>query len=426
MQYYIDLQRNKRSKDGSILSKVQNFQVQLKIHEEGNYNILKKSPLISACDREVTYYDRHSRTEKKAIMFGSNNYLGTVLNEKAIKEAHIATEKYGIGSGGVPLLSGTNILQNKLERTIAQTKGFDDSIIFSSGFAANLGVLVGLLNTDNIIIHDKLNHASLIDGSIMSGAKIVRYKHQNLKDLEKLLIEYSSKFPNGILVVTDGVFSMDGDIANLPRILELVNKYNALLLIDDAHATGVIGEKGRGTLSHHNIKQRQNIIVSGTLSKAIGTVGGFITAQQDIIDYLRIYSRSNMYSTSLPPSVLSSSNWVFEHILDTDIVYKLNEKAYYLRNRLKESGFNILNSETTIIPVIVKNQYVLTQLSKELLNKGIIANYIFPPVVPPNLTRIRISVMATHTKEDLDYLVYVLNELDKEYHFKYEKENTGK
>jgi len=168
MQYYIDLQNNKKSGDGSILSKIAEFQNQLKIHERGNFNILKKSPLTSACNREVTYYDRHSRKEKRTIMFGSNNYLGIVVNEDAIKVANEATQQYGIGSGGAPLLSGTTLLQNKLEAAIARIKGFDDAIVFSSGFAANLGVLVGLLNPENIIIHDKLNHASLIDGSIMS------------------------------------------------------------------------------------------------------------------------------------------------------------------------------------------------------------------------------------------------------------------
>lgn len=412
MVYKIDIQSNRKSQDGTILGKISDFHEQLIVHEREKVNILKKSPLTSVSDTEVTYYDRFEKKEKTALMFASNNYLGAITNQICIDTAIEATKKYGIGSGGVPLLSGTNILQNQLEQAIAQTKGFDDAIVFSSGFAANLGALAGLLSPDNLIIHDKLNHASLMDGTIMCGAKMLRYKHNDLADLEKLLRENSPLYPGGILVVTDGVFSMDGDIANLPGIIELVNKYNVLLLIDDAHATGVIGEKGRGSLSYYGIAQRDNIILTGTLSKAVGIVGGFITAKQEVIDYLRIFSRSNMYSTALPPSVLASAKAVFEFMQTTDIVERLNQNASYLRTRLKQEGYNTLDSQTAIIPIVVKDQYLLTQISKILLDRGIMANYIFPPVVPPNLTRIRISVMATHTNEDMEYLISSLNEIN--------------
>lgn len=215
MVYKIDIQTNRKSFDGTILGKINNFHEQLIIHERENINILKKSPLTSASDSKVTYLDRFQKKEKVALMFGSNNYLGAVTNETCITAAIEATQKYGIGAGGVPLLSGTNVLQNQLEQTVARTKGFDDAIVFSSGFTANLGALVGLLSPDNLIIHDKLNHASLMDGSIMCGAKMLRYKHNDLADLEKLLRENSPLYPGGILVVTDGVFSMDGDIVNL-------------------------------------------------------------------------------------------------------------------------------------------------------------------------------------------------------------------
>jgi 7-keto-8-aminopelargonate synthetase and related enzymes len=418
MVYKIDIQSNKKSPDGSILGKIEDFQKQLFIHEREKINILKKSPLTSASESKVSYFDRFDKKEKTALMFGSNNYLGAVTNGVCINAAIEACKKFGIGSGGVPLLSGTTILQNQLEKTIARIKGFDDTIVFSSGFAANIGVLVGLLGSENLVIHDKLNHASLIDGSIMCGAKMLRFKHNNLDDLEKLLLENSPLYPGGILVATDGVYSMNGDIANLPSIIELTNKYHTLLLIDDAHATGVIGEKGKGSLSYHGISQRNNIIVTGTLSKAIGTVGGFITASQDIINYLRIFARSNMYSTALPPSVLASANSVLEFMQNSNIVELLNENALYLRTRLRQEGYNILNTQTAIVPIVIKDQYLLTKISKVLFDKGIMANYIFPPVVPPNLTRIRISVMASHTKEDLEFLINALNEIDEEFHIK--------
>jgi glycine C-acetyltransferase len=186
------------------------------------------------------------------------------------------------------------------------------------------------------------------------------------------------------------------------------DKYNAVLLIDDAHSTGVIGDKGRGSLSHYNISQRDNIVVTGTLSKAIGTVGGFITASQKIIDYLRIFARSNMYSTALPPSVCASSTEVINYMKTSDVVYKLKKNSEYMRNQLSSLGYNILNSETAIIPIIIKDEYKLTQISKYFLDKRIVTNYIYPPVVSPNKSRIRVSMMATHTKEDMDYFITIL------------------
>jgi glycine C-acetyltransferase len=349
------------------------------------------------------------------FMFGSNNYLGATALAKAKQKSIEVTQKFGIGSGGVPLLSGTTIYQNRLENLIAKMKGMDDAILFSSGFTANVGVLVGLMRPNNLIIHDKLNHASLVDGTIMSGAKMLRYRHSDIQSLEKLLKENHVKYPNGILVITDGGFSMDGDIANLPAIIKVVQKYDALLLIDDAHATGVIGKKGAGTLSYYNITNKDNIIVTGTLSKAIGSVGGFITGEQKIIDYLRIFARSNMYSTALPPGVCASAIEVINYINKSNVVDALKEKSEYLRNSLSSVGFNILNTKTAIIPIIVGDEIKLTQMSKDFYEKDIFMNYIFPPVVSSKLSRIRISVMATHTKDDLDYLINSIIEIGKQY-----------
>lgn len=413
--YKIDLHLNKKSKDGSIMQKVRDYKLQLKEHEANKLNILKKSPLCSACGREVRIHDRYSGKEFQALMFGSNNYLGATTNDIAIDKAINVTQTYGIGAGGVPLLTGTNKFQNELESTIAQIKGFDDAILFSSGFTANIGAIIGLIRPNNLIIHDKLNHASLIDGSLMSGAKMMRYNHNDPTSLEKILAENHSNYQGGILVITDGVFSMDGDIAKLPEIIDIVNKYDSILLIDDAHATGVIGDKGRGSLSHYNITDRKNIILTGTLSKAIGTVGGFIAADQDIIDYLRIFARSNMYSTALPPSVCASSTEIFKMMASTDVVDRLNRNANYMREKLKEKGYDTLNSETAIIPIMVRDEVLLTEISKEFLKRGIIVNYIFPPVVSPGKSRIRVSMMATHTKDDMDYFLTILDEIDSKY-----------
>lgn len=418
--YKIDLRKNKKSTNGSIMEKVNDFQATVFAeHERLGLNLLKKSPMTSCCDREVSMLERHTNREISFLMFGSNSYIGATIASNAIEKAIEVTKEYGIGSGGVPLLSGTTIFQNVLEREIAITKGFDDAIIFSSGFTANVGTLLGLIQPNNLIIHDKLNHASLIDGTIMSGAKMARYKHNDPKDLERILKENIDSYPKGgILVVTDGVFSMDGDIANIPEILKVTRKYGALLLIDDAHSTGQIGENGAGTLSHYKIKDNSDIIVTGTLSKAIGAVGGFVTASKEIIDYLRIFARSNMYSTSLPPSVCASAVEVFKYMKSSNCVTKLQENSKYVRNILQKKGYNIKNTKTGIIPIIVGDEHKLTMMSKDFLDRGIIINYIFPPVVSPKSSRLRISIMSSHTKDDLDKLINAIDDVFATYSLK--------
>lgn len=370
---------------------------------------------MSACDRTSIIHNRHTNQDVKTIMFGSNSYLGATVFPSAIEKAIEVTRMFGIGSGGVPLLTGTSIYQNMLEKVIAEKTGFDDAIIFSSGYTANLGVISGLIRPNNLVVHDKLNHASLLDATILSGAKMARFKHGNVDDLDRILKANSEQYPQGILVVTDGVFSMDGDIAKLPEILAVVKKYDAILLIDEAHSTGVIGEKGAGTLSHYGITERDKIIVTGTLSKAIGTIGGYITASQNIIDYLRIYARSNMFSTSLPPSVCAGALAVFKEIDQSNIVDKLNENTLYLQQALRVAGFNILNTETPIIPLVVGDATILTYMVKDAFDQGYSVNAIFPPAVPANLTRFRISVMASHTKKDMDGLVELMKDLFNKY-----------
>ena len=415
MQYTVNLTGNRTSHDGSIMGKVLDFQKEMSLHELNQLNVYKKNPQLTACDREVEVFNRHTKQTVRALMFGSNSYLGATTFPEAIQKSIEVTKEFGIGSGGVPLLTGTSLYQEKLEKLIAQISGTEDSILFSSGYTANLGVISGLIRANNLIVHDKLDHASLLDGTIMSGAQMKRFKHGDIDDLEKILKENSCKYPQGILVVTDGVFSMDGDIAHIPEILNLVRKYNSILLIDEAHATGVIGEKGAGTLSHYGIKERKDIIITGTLSKAIGSVGGYITGSQEVIDYLRIYARSNMFSTSLPPSVCASAIEVLKVMQNTNIVEKLNLNALYLREKLKEEGFNILNTETPIIPLVGGDQTILTNMAKDAFDEGYIINPIFPPAVPANLTRFRISVMASHTLKDMDSLVKLLVKLFKKY-----------
>lgn len=415
MSYTPSLTCNKNSNDGSIMSKIMDFKQQMQSHEEANLNVYKKHPIVTACDREVVVYNRFSKQNEMKILFGSNSYLGASNLERAKKKASEVLLNNGIGSGSVPLLTGTTIYQNKLECLISDFTNFQDTILFSSGYTANLGAISGLMRPNNLILHDKLNHASLIDGTILSGANMLRYRHNDMADLRRLLESNYAKYPNGIIVATDGVFSMDGDIAKIPDILELTKKYNAILLIDEAHAIGVIGKNGAGTLSHYGIEERDNIIQTGTLSKALGTVGGYISASQDVINYLRIYSRSNMFSTSLPPSVCASAIEVLKEIQDTNIVTQLQTNAEYMRTSLRNKGFNILQSETPIIPLIVGNPELLTILVNDAFKAGFLVNAIYPPAVPPKLTRFRISVMATHTKGDMDSFMDILIRLFLKY-----------
>lgn len=414
-KFKIDYSICKNSPDGSIMAKVTNFQKQLQIHEDESLNIYIKSPMLSGCDREVEVVDRQTGKIKKMLMFGSNSYLNATGMPSVVERALEVTSTCGVGTGGVPLLSGTSVFQNELEKELAKLIGFDDTILFSSGFTANIGVLVGLVRPNNLLVFDRLNHASLIDGALMCGAKMIRYKHNDPVALEKILKENADQYPNGMMVVTDGVFSMDGNVANLRALIEVAKKYNALLLIDDAHATGVIGEHGAGSLSYLGIEERDNIIVTGTLSKALGSIGGFITAKQEIIDYLRVYARSNMYSTSLPQNVCVSALEVLKEVRNTDILKTLKEKSDYVRNGLRKLGFNTLKSETPIIPVIIGDEYLLTKIAKELYDRNIFANAIFPPVVPPKMCRIRIGVMSAHTQEDCDTLINVFQEIGKKY-----------
>lgn len=415
LNFKIDLQLCKNSLDGKIISKVKDFQQQIKIHDEHGLIVYSKPPFLTGCDREVIVKDHLTGENKKMLMFGSNSYIDATRNKACVEKSLEVIKEFGIGSGGVPLLSGTTIYQTELEKELSNLAGFEDTMLFSSGFTANMGAILGLVRPNNLLIFDKLNHASLIDGAMMSGAPMLRYLHSDMKALEKLLSENYEKHKDGMMIVTDGVFSMDGDLANLPEIVRLAKKYDAFVLIDEAHATGVVGDKGAGTLSHYGITERDNIILTGTLSKAIGAVGGYVSASKEIIDYLRVYARSNLYSTSLPPNVCASATEVIKYFRESDVIDRLMANSDYLKDKLKKMGYNTLESVTPIVPLIIGDEYVLTAMAKDIYDHNIFVNYIFPPVVPRRSARIRAGVMASHTKEDLDYFCEVMEIVGKKY-----------
>ncbi len=364
-------------------------------------------PLLSACKNRVKIYDRYSGREKEMIMMASNNYLGLASHPKIIEAGLQAAQKYGFGSGGVPLFSGTYDLHKELESKIAQLKGCEDAVIFPSGYTANVGCLTALARENDALIHDRLNHASLIDGARFSGAILKVFRHNDPNHLEKVL--KGCQYSHARLIVVDGVFSMDGDIADIPSIKYLADKYGALVMIDEAHATGVIGKTGKGTPEHHNLQGEINI-VAGTLSKALAGVGGFIASTKEVVNYIRFYARSNMFSTSLPPPTVAALIVAID-VLETEPIHnkRLKRNIQYMTTQLRRIGFNIGKTESAIIPIIVGDELKLRKMAKTLHECDIYANPVPYPAVPKKLSRIRLSIMSTHTKEDLDKTLEVLD-----------------
>lgn len=401
------------SVDGSLENKIQGLAKILDFADDKGLNTLRRQ-LVSSSGSRVKVLNRDTNKERDMLMFGSNNYLGLTTHPKVKQAAVEAIVNYGVGSGGVPLLSGTHWWQDQLEKKLAKLKGCQDAMLFSSGYAANIGCITGLMREDDLVINDKLNHASIIDGCRLSQARYVSFKHNSPNSLENIL-KLSARYKARTMVCLDGVYSMDGDIAVLDRICPIAKEYGALVMIDDAHATGVIGEHGAGTKSHYKIQDGVDIVV-GTLSKAIGTVGGFIASTKEIIDYLRIYARSNMFSTALPPSVCAAANAAVS-VMETEpqLIQQLKYNSEYVKSNLIKLGYVLGKSETAIIPVIVKDEERMLLMSQEIDRCGIFVNTITSPVVPIGQARFRVSVMAPHTQDDLDTFLNVMESVGRKY-----------
>ncbi|HLA50466.1 MAG TPA: 8-amino-7-oxononanoate synthase [Thermodesulfovibrionia bacterium] len=374
---------------------------------------LKKKSLL----RKLTYIDssigsRITINGKRYINFSSNDYLGLSKDRRIVKAAAAALRKYGFGSGASRLLSGSYIPHKKLEEKIARFKGTEAALIFNTGYSANTGIIPALVGVQDTIFSDEFNHASIIDGARLSKAEIKIYRHGNMNHLEGLLKKSSKRK----LIITDTIFSMDGDIAPLKDIVFLSKKYSAMLMIDDAHGTGVLGKTGRGGLEHFDIKasasSAQGIIQMGTLSKAFGCFGGFAAGSKDLIDFLINMARSFIYSTSLPPAIAEAC------IKAVDIVNSesdsLRKKLWANREKLyqglKNLEYDTLNSETPIIPILAGDAGSALKIGSYLYKNKIFAPAIRPPTVPEGMCRIRFSVTAAHTDNDIDL---VLERLDK-------------
>jgi glycine C-acetyltransferase len=339
---------------------------------------------------------------KEVINLSSNNYLGLTTHPKLRRAAIDAIRKYGVGSGAVRTITGTMKIHMDLEEQIARFKKSEACVVFQSGFTANAGTVSAILGKDDLIVSDELNHASIIDGCRLSKATIKVFKHKDIADCERVLKE-TENWNGEKLLITDGVFSMDGDIADLPALCDLAEKFNCIMMVDDAHASGVLGNHGRGTVDHHNCHGRVDIQV-GTLSKAVGALGGYVCGSRDLIDFLYHRARPFLFSTSHPPSVAATCQTAFE-VLDSEAGEKLIKKLWsntkFFKRKLKKLGFNTGKSETPITPVMVGDAAKASEFSRELFNEGVLAMAIGYPTVPEGKARLRTIVTATHKRADL-------------------------
>jgi len=365
----------------------------------GTYQPLR---VLESESAPASRFDGHA-----VINLASNNYLGLTTHPKLRETALEATRKYGVGSGAVRTISGTMSVHMQLEERIAQFKNVEASVVFQSGFAANSGTVAAILGPEDHIVSDALNHASIIDGCRLSRARIHVFPHKDVQAAGKIL-EGLAAVPGHKLLITDGVFSMDGDIAPLPGLVEIAERHGAIMMVDDAHSSGVLGRAGRGTVDHFGLHGRVHIQV-GTLSKAIGALGGYVCGSRDLIEFLYARARPFLFSTSHPPAVAASCLAAFD-VLEAEpaLIENLWSNTRYFKKALTDSGFDTGMSETPITPIMVGDASRAYEFSRGLFEEGLLATGIGFPTVPEGKARVRTIVTATHTREQLDRAVEIL------------------
>jgi len=353
---------------------------------------------------------------KRVINLASNNYLGLTTHPKLREAAIAATRKYGVGAGAVRTVSGTMTIHMELEEKIARFKNTEACVVFQSGFTANAGTVSAILGKDDFIISDELNHASIIDGARLSKAKIKVFRHKDAAHAEELLKEVAGE-PGHKLIITDGVFSMDGDVGALPALCELAEKYGAIMMVDDAHASGVLGRNGRGTVDHFGVHGRVDVQV-GTLSKAIGALGGYVCGSKDLIDFLYHRARPFLFSTGHPPSVAATCIAAFDVLQEEpELMDKLWANTRFFKKELGLLGFNIGGistpaSETPITPIIIGEGRLTMEFSRELFQEGVFTPGIAYPTVAEGKARLRTIMTATHTQEQLSRSLEILKKVE--------------
>jgi glycine C-acetyltransferase len=351
---------------------------------------------------------------KELINLSSNNYLGLATNEELKRIAKEAIDKYGVGAGAVRSINGTLDLHVILEEKLAEFKGTEAAISYQSGFNCNMAAISAVMDKNDAILSDQLNHASIIDGCRLSKAKIIAFKHSDMDDLRAKAKEVQeSGLYNKVMVITDGVFSMDGDIAKLPEIVKIAKEFDLITYVDDAHGSGVTG-KGKGTVKHFGLEKDIDFQM-GTLSKAVGVVGGYVAGKQSLIDWLKVRSRPFLFSTAVPPGDVAATTAALQMIIDsTELHDKLWENGDYLKAGLKKLGFNIGASETPITPCIIGDEKLTQQFSKRLFEEGVYAKSIVFPTVHKGTGRVRNMPSAAHTKEMLDEAMVIYGKVGKE------------
>jgi len=374
------------------------------LHREGTYQRLR---ILESESAAQSRFDG-----KEVINLASNNYLGLTTHPKLREAAIEAVKKYGVGSGAVRTISGTMSLHIELEERIAAFKSVEACVVFQSGFAANAGTVSAILTPEDHIVSDELNHASIIDGCRLSRAKIHVFPHKDVAAAEKILAELES-VPGRKLLISDGVFSMDGDIGPLPGLVEAAEKHGAIMMVDDAHASGVLGRNGRGTIDYFGLHGRVDVQV-GTLSKAVGVLGGYVCGSRDLIEFLYHRARPFLFSTSHPPAVAAACIAAFDVLeQEPERIETLWDNTRYFKQGLSSAGFNTGISETPITPVIVGEAKTAHELSRELFNEGVLATGIGFPTVPKGKARVRTIVSATHTRAELDRALEVFAKVGK-------------
>lgn len=389
----------------SIFAKCENYTVARDAKEKGIYPYFHE--LQSKQDTEVIMEG------KRKIMLGSNNYLGLTVNEEVKKAAINATEEYGTGCSGSRFLNGTLNLHLELERKLADFLGYEDAMTFSTGFQSNLGIISAIVGKNDFVICDKENHASIYDGCRLSYGTMLRFKHADMDSLENAL----KKVPQGAgaLIVTDGVFSMSGDIAKLPEIVELKEKYGAALMVDDAHGLGVVGKGGRGTASHFGLESKVDIVM-GTFSKSLASLGGYMAASETVCEYVRHNSRPFIFSASMPPACCAAAEKALDILKEQpSLTEGLSELATYMRKALKAKSIRIKDAPTPIIPIYISDAETTLTVAKRLFDEGVFVNSVLPPATSPNECLLRVSLMASHTQQLIDEAVDIIERVLKEF-----------
>ena len=382
------------NRPGTIFEKVDDFDASLALKQLGLYPYFRE--IVSEQDTEVWL-----KGNRKVLMLGSNSYMG-LTNHPEIKAAAIeAVQKYGTGCAGSPFLNGTLDVHEELQAALADWVGKEQAALFSTGFQANQGIIATVASRHDHIVMDKYNHASIIDGARLSLARTSRYAHNDMAALEKTLAGLPAN--RGKLIVADGVFSMEGDIVNLPGLASLADAHGAAVMIDDAHSLGVLGPEGSGTAAHFGLTDRVHFIM-GTFSKSLASIGGFIASDHRSIEFLRHNARALIFSASMPPASAAAALAAVRIIRrEPERIARLWRNTEWMRQGLKDLGFDTRSSETPIIPVYVGSMDLLLRMTKQLEEEGVFVNPVLPPAVPPTDCLLRLSLMATHTESQIEF-----------------------